>query len=409
MVDISNIKNVTVIGAGLMGGYIAELALLAGFEKVTLNDVENESIEKCVDRIENGAYEKKEGLRAIETAGKIKEGLTTDILLRRLVKEVDLVKAVHNADFVFEAVPEVMKIKQGVFQNLGKVAPEHTILASNTSTLSLTKIGEFSGRPEQVVGMHFFVPLFGNRLIELIKGEHTSNEVMDTCAALGEKLPCPYFNDRMFIVRIEKESPGFIMNRTYGAFSIYFNWLADQALEKGTTWEELEADVSITGDEMGIIALFDYSGLDIICDSLTYLHEALTPDIEASKLLVGLVKSGNLGAKTGEGFLKWTNGKIPKIDRTKRPGLVKIEELIDTLMAIMLNEGCRLLEEGVISGYSVFSKVMMAMKWPSAFSMARRNYKKWSLLLEELAEKTGKDYLKPCNLLKSGDFLNMKK
>ncbi|NVM55203.1 MAG: hypothetical protein HWN66_15970, partial [Candidatus Helarchaeota archaeon] len=96
MVDISNIKNIAVIGAGLMGGYIAQLALLAGFEKVTLNDVKMELIEKCVDRIENGAYEKKEGLRAIESAGKLGEGITTDILLGRLGKEVDLAKAVED-------------------------------------------------------------------------------------------------------------------------------------------------------------------------------------------------------------------------------------------------------------------------------------------------------------------------
>ncbi|NVM56029.1 MAG: hypothetical protein HWN66_20190 [Candidatus Helarchaeota archaeon] len=130
-----------------------------------------------------------------------------------------------------------------------------------------------------------------------------------------------------------------------------------------------------------------------------------------------MVEAGNLGAKTGKGFLKWTSGKIPKMDTTEnvglatieQTGLVRMEELIDILMAIMLNEGCRLLEEGVISGYRVFSKVMMAMNLPSPFSMARRNYEKWSILLDKIAEKIGKPYLKPCNLMKSGDFLQMKK
>ena len=190
---------------------------------------------------------------------------------------------------------------------------------------------------------------------------------------------------------------------------IYFNWLGEQARETGITWEQLEADTAIAGDEMGFIALLDYSGLDVICDSLQYLHEALTPDIEAPEYLVDLVKSGNLGAKTGKGLLEWTNGKIPKIDRTKKSGMVGIEQMIDSLMAIMLNEGCRLIEEGVISGYSVFNKVVMAMKWPSPFSMAKRNYQKWSILLDELAEKTGKKYLKPCNLMKSGEFLKRRK
>ncbi|MHA1129633.1 MAG: 3-hydroxyacyl-CoA dehydrogenase family protein [Candidatus Helarchaeota archaeon] len=417
MADISNVKNIAVIGAGLMGGYIAQLALLAGFEKVTISDIKMEAIEKCVGRIENGAYENKEGLRSIESAGKLGEGVTADLLLGRLKKEVDLAKAVEDADFVFEAVPEIMKIKQEVFRKLGEYAPAHAILASNSSTLSITKIGEYSGRPEQVVGMHFFIPLFGNRLIELIRGKETSDEVLEICTAIGEKFPCPYYKNKMYIARLEKETPGFIMNRTFCVLGIYLSWLTEQALEKGITMEELEADVAMTGDQMGWIALLDYSGLDIIVDSLSYMHEALSPDIEASQFILDLVEAGNLGAKTGQGFLKWTSGEIPKMATTQRvgmakveqAGLVKMEQLIDIVMAIMCNEGCRMLEEGVISGYRVFSKVVMAMNLPSPFSMARRNYEKWVILLDKLADKIGKPYLKPCNLMKSGDFLQMKK
>ncbi|MHA1143814.1 MAG: 3-hydroxyacyl-CoA dehydrogenase family protein [Candidatus Helarchaeota archaeon] len=416
MVDISNIKNFTVIGAGLMGGYIAQLALLAGFEKVTINDIQIESIKKCVSRIVNGAYDEKEGLKAIESAGKLESGLTTDILLKRLKIEMDLAQAVKDADFVIEAVPEDLKLKQEIFKKLGNLAPPHAILASNSSTISITKIGKHSGRPEKVVGMHFFVPLLRNRLVEVIRGKYTSDEVMDTCVTIAEKFPCPYFKEKMYVARIEKESPGFIMNRILSVLSIYLSWLIEQALEKGITFEQLDAYVSIIGNEMGWIALLDYSGLDIIYDGLNYLHEALTPDIEASKFIVERVKSGNLGAKTGKGFLEWTNGKIPKTDKIKKTdlisieqtGLISIEQLIDALMAIMLNEGCRLLEERVISGYRVFNKVMSAMKLPSAFKMAKRNYEKWIVLLEELAEKTGKNYLKPCKLMKSGEFFNMK-
>ncbi|NVM56030.1 MAG: 3-hydroxyacyl-CoA dehydrogenase family protein, partial [Candidatus Helarchaeota archaeon] len=283
-------------------GYIAQLALLAGFDKVTINDVKMEPIEKCVGRIENGAYEKKEGLRALESAGKLGDGITADILLGRLEKEIDLAKAVEDADFVFEAVPEIMKIKQEVFRKLGEYAPAHAILASNSSTLSITKIGAHSGRSEQVIGMHFFIPLFGNRLIELIRGKQTSDEVMDTCIAIGEKFPCPYYKNEMYIARIEKESPGFIMNRTFGVLGIYLSWLTEQALEKGIMWEELEAGVAFTGDQMGWIALLDYSGLDIICDSLNYLHEALTPDIEAKRFLLIWLKREILEPKLEKVF-----------------------------------------------------------------------------------------------------------
>ncbi|MFX1451774.1 MAG: 3-hydroxyacyl-CoA dehydrogenase family protein [Promethearchaeota archaeon] len=405
MVDIENIKNVTVVGAGLMGAGIAQLALIAGFKKVVLNDIKMEFIERGVKQIEYGAYEKRQGLRALESRGKLGEGITTEALLGRLVKEVDLAKAVEDADFVVEAVPEVMKIKQEVFKKLGKYTPLHAILATNTSTMSITKIGRFSGRPKQVIGMHFNTPLLGNRLIEVIRGQYTSDEVMDACVAFGEKFPCPYFKSKMYVARIEKERPGFIVNRLFCANAIYFNWIATKALEKGIPWEQLDADMAITGKEMGFFEILDYIGLDVICDGIKYLKETLTPDIEAKKFLIDMVKAGNLGAKTGKGFYEWPKGGRPKIDKSKKAGLIDLEYL----MAIQLNEGCRILEEGVVKGYNIINKTIMAIGMPSAFTMAKTNYQKWAKMLEDLAEKTGKNYLKPCALMKSGDFLNMRK
>ena len=416
MVNIDNIKNITIIGTGLMGGYIAQLALLAGLEKVTLNDIKKESIEKCLDRIENGAYDEKEGLRAIESARKMADGLTADLLLERLVIEMDLTKAVEDADFIFEVVPEILEIKQELFKKLGDLAPKHAIFASNSSTIDISKIAEYSGRPEQVLGIHLFIPLFGNRLVEVIKGKNTSDEVMNTCIALGEKFPCPYFKGKMYLARVEKAKPGFIMNRILSVLGIYLNWVNAKAIKKGISWEEIDSGVSISGGNMGWLGMLDYSGLDVIHDSLTYLHDALTLDIEVPEFIIESVKSGNLGAKTGKGYFSWPKGRLQKIDKTEQTGASTLEklgfgdvgEMIEDLMAIMANEGCRLLDEGVVSGYRVLNKVMAAMNLPSAFSMARRNYEKWIIRLERLAEKTGKNYLKPCNLLKSGDFLQMK-
>ena len=400
-----------------MGGYIAQLALLADFERITLHDIKKEAIEKCVDRIENGAYADKEGFRAIEAAGKMGDGLTTDILLRRLVIEMDLKKAVEDADLIFEVVPEILEIKQELFKKLGKLAPKHAIFASNSSTLDITKIAEYSGRLEQVIGIHFFVPLFGNRLVEVIKGKHTSDEVMDTCVAFGEKLPCPYFKEKMYVARVEKESPGFIMNRIFSVLGIYMNWIADKAFKKGISWGEIDSSASmLTGGNMGWVAILDYSGLDIIVDSLKYLHDTLTSDIEIPEYIEEMVKSGNLGAKTGKGFFAWPKCRLQKIDKTEITLAAILEKIdfgdagsfIGDLMAIGVNEGCRLLDEGVVSDYSVLNKVMAAMNLPAAFSIAKRNYEKWIIRLEQLVEKTGKNYLKPCNLLKSGEFLKMK-
>ncbi len=416
MVSIDDIKNISIIGTGLMGGYIAQLSLLAGFEKVTIYDIKKESIEKCVNRIEHGAYDDKEGFRAIEAAGKMAEGLTTDILLGRLVTETDLEKAVEDADLIFEVVPEIMEIKQEVFKNLGKLAPKHSIFASNSSSFDIGEISKYSGRLEQSVGIHFLIPLFDTRLVEFIKGKHTSDNIMETCIAFCEKLPCPYFKKKMYVARIEKERPGFISIRMFSVLGIYLNWFIEIANEKGITFEEIESAASIImGGDMGFFALLDYSGLDIILDSMNYMHDTLTSDIEAPEFVKSSVKAGNLGAKTGKGYFSWPNGRLQKIEKEVnlqdlliKAEISSAETLLDEVMAITANEGCRLLEEGVVSGYSVVNRALAARGLPSGFGMAKRKYKAWTILLEQLAEKTGKDYFKPCEMFSSGKFVEMR-
>ena len=169
MRDISNIKNFAVIGAGIQGHAIAQIALMAGFEKVFLNDLNMKTIEKGVSWIKNAP---ELGLRKLESNGFLSAGETTETILKRLIKEPDLKKAVEHADFVIEAVPEVMEIKKEVYKKLGEYTPRDTVIASNTSTMSPTKLGKASGKPENVIGMHFFSPI-RNELIEITKGEKT--------------------------------------------------------------------------------------------------------------------------------------------------------------------------------------------------------------------------------------------
>ncbi len=396
MFDISNIKTFTVIGAGTMGREIAQVALMAGFEKVILNDIEKDVMNRAEEYIING-------LKRLEAKNKLGEGVSTKMILAKLVKETDLIKAVSNADFVIEAVPEIMKIKQEVFEKLGKFSPEHTILASNTSTMSITKIGERSGKPEKVIGMHFFIPIVVLRLIELIKGEKTSQETMGISYAVGMKLPA--LKGKRFIVQIEKESPGFIVNRLTIGGNMYLNCVVDEAFEKGIPWEDVDADA---GDltQWGPLVKFDFLGLDVIYHCQKYFESVLTPDFNPGKVITNLVKEGNLGSKTGKGFYEWTADGKPKIKKGKKAGLFDLE----TYMAVQLNEGCRLLEEGIVSGYKIIDDAMLAgMDMPGPFSAGKRNYKKWAELLELLANKTGKEYFRPCTLMKSGGFIKMRK
>ena len=396
MVDISNIKTFAVVGAGTMGNEIAQVALMAGFEKVILNDLKMEIIESATNKIENN-------LRRLETKGLLGQGYTPEFLMKNLNKELDLIKAVADADFIVEAIPEKMELKQEVFKQLGKYSPEHAILATNTSTMSITKIASNSGRPDKVVGMHFFTPIVVLRLIEIIKGEKTSEETMDIAMAVGKKFPA--LKGKRFLARIEKESPGFIVNRLNIASCIYIDWLIDYAMEKGIPLENIDADTASL-QQLGPCAKFDYLGLDIIYNSLKYFEKALSPDFAPGKVLTELINENNLGRKTGRGFCEWTEDGQLKTISTEKANLFNM----DLFMAFQLNEGCRLLEEGIVSGYKTIDDTILAgMDMPGPFGSGKKNYKKWSKLLEDFVKLTGKEYFKPCKLMKSGGFLRMRK
>lgn len=409
MTDIGNIKNITIVGTGFMGYGIAHVAVLAGFDKVILNDINNDSLENAVKQIEIG-------LKTCEELEKLPEGTTTKSLMKILIKELDLKKAVENTDFIIEAIPERLDLKLDIYKKLGKFAPKNTIIASNTSFMDISKLGEASGRPDRVVGMHFIPPIIASKLIEVTKGNKTSNETFEKCAAIGEKLPCSS-GDR-FIAQIEKWSPGFILNRLLCSVGLYFSFVAEQALEKGIPWEQLDADTALDEDSMGLCETWDYIGLDVAYDSMNYLKDNLSPDFTTSRVFLERVERGELGAKTGKGFYEWPKGERyffewmkefrPKTDRSIKAGLLDLE----TIIAIEINEGCKLLEEGVISGYKTVDDVMhigSREQWPGPFMTGKRMYENLCVKLEELANASGKDYFRPCNLMKSGEFLKMRK
>jgi enoyl-CoA hydratase/3-hydroxyacyl-CoA dehydrogenase len=295
-----------------------------------------------------------------------------------------------------------MELKQDLFKELGQHAPEHAVLATNTSTMSISKIAEASSRPEQVIGMHFFTPIPLLRLIELIKGEKTSQEAFNLGVAIGQKLPA--LKGKRYIAKIEKESPGFIVNRLTIATSLLFNWILDMATDKGIPYEKIDNDF-VSSPELGPLAKWDYFGLDVGCDVMNYFVKEISPEFAPGKTLTNLVKAGNLGRKTGKGIYEWFEGN-PKISSHEKAGLFSPEHYY----AIQLNEGCRLLEEKIVSGYKVIDDTMLAgMDMPGPFGAGKKNYEKWSQMLEDLSEFTGITYFRPCNLMKSGNFLKMRK
>lgn len=394
MVNIDKINTIAVIGAGTMGHEIAQVALMGGFN-VVLNDLNNDILVKAAYKIESG-------LKRLETKGRLREGFTASKLMKNLIQEENLEGAVSKADFIFEAIPEIMNLKQQLFEKLGKYAPKKAILATNTSTMNITEIAKLSGRSDKVIGCHFFTPIVVLRLIELIKGKETSDETVELALNICHKFPA--LKGRRFLPILEKESPGFIVNRLIIGTSAYLNWLLDFAMEKGIPLEQIDAD---TRDlmEIGPFAKWDYLGLDVIYNALNYFKNVLSDDFTPGKILTKLVNNNELGRKTGKGLFKWIEGK-PLINKEKSAGLFDLE----LFMAIQLNEGCKLLEERIVSGYKIIDDAMLAgMDLPGPFSAGKRNYKNWTYLLDHFVEKSGLTYLKPCELMKSGKFIQMRK
>jgi enoyl-CoA hydratase/3-hydroxyacyl-CoA dehydrogenase len=424
MTELSDVQKIAVVGSGIMGTGICSACLLGGYE-VVLSDIDSTALKNSRDSIALviKALETEDGFRAYVSSnpflghfssvdftelkanrkkvGVIAEGCTADEITGHLVCEVDLQKAVSDVDFVIEAVSEKLDLKQEVFRQLSEFTPSHTVCASNTSTLPVSKIGKLSKRPENVIGMHFhgFTQTF-NRLVEIMGGEKTARKSLETGEAVGQSLPS--VGGERLVVVLDKEAEGFIANRIAAPASIYSTWIMDKAKEQGITFEQLHA----AGRDMRGI---DYVGLDTALNGSISYHENLSSDFSPSKTLVELVKQGKLGRKTGQGMYEWdeSGNAIIKEIKVEERTLNFLKEYADPelWLATRLNEACRLLEMGVVKGCGVITEVeRIGESHEGIFVLGSDKYKEWAEKLEAVAEKIGKPYLKPCEMMRSGRF-----
>ncbi len=392
------IKNILVLGTGLMGNGIGQVCLMAGYN-VTLVDIAEDALTKAWDDIAGG-------LKKLEAKGKLGEGITADAVMGRCKKSTDLASAVKDIDMVIEAVVENMNVKKQVSKTTMDNGPAHIIFASNTSTMSIEDIGKDCGKPAQVCGIHFFNPVMLMAAIEVIKSANTSDETFDSAIAVAKKLPV--LRGKRYIASVLKDRPGFIVNRLNAPSNIYLNYVFDKAAEKGIPWGQIDADGGSLMP-MGPCELSDYVGLDTLHHVMEYNEKMLSPEFKPGKVLSEMVAKGTLGRKTGQGFYNWkenlTDKKRPTIDKSQKAGMFDLE----LTMAIMLNEGCRILEEGVAKGFSVIDKANMAgMNVPGPFGAGKKQYEKWIGLLDKFVEESGIQYFKPCELMKSGGFVKMR-
>jgi 3-hydroxyacyl-CoA dehydrogenase len=271
-----------VVGAGTMGGEIAYTIANAEIP-VVLKDVKEEFVEQ--------GLEKARSLwQARVDEGKLDAGELQRKLL--LVAGSTSYDGFGDADFVIEAVPERMEIKQAVFSELDAVTPGHAILASNTSSLSITEMGEVTSRPDQVVGFHFFYPASVMRLIEVIEGEDTSPETAQAAAAFAQRI-------RKMPIRCA-EAPGFVVNRILNS-SVSELWRYQE--ETGIDPQELDRVVAESkAAPLGPFFLTDLLGLDTVLHVAEHLRDSYGERFYVHRRMQELVAAGDLGAKTGKGF-----------------------------------------------------------------------------------------------------------
>jgi 3-hydroxyacyl-CoA dehydrogenase len=279
-----------VVGAGTMGGEIAQVIASAGIP-VVLKDVKQEFVDQGLTKAREVTQGQLSGLVAKEKITQEDADRQLEEILGRIAGTLEY-DDFGDVDFVVEAVPERMEIKQAVFAEVDAVTPGHAILASNTSSLSVTEMGEATTRPDKVCGFHFFWPASMMRLIEVIEGEETSEETIQAAANFAQAI-------RKTAVRCG-EVPGFVVNRILiSSASEIWRAVDEDDLDPHEVDKVIKESGAIP---MGPFFLADLSGLDIALHTAEHLHDSYGDRFYVMNKMKELVEAGNLGQKTGKGF-----------------------------------------------------------------------------------------------------------
>lgn len=286
---MTEIRKIAVLGAGLMGHGIAQVASQIGKYEVNLRDVEQRFVDSGINMI-------KDSLQRFVKKGQMSEA-DMKAVMARIHPMLDLREAVSNVDLIIEAIPENLELKKATFREVDAYAPTHALIVSNTSSVSITEMASSTKRPEKVCGMHFFNPPQLMKLIEVIRGAKTSDETVNTVLEVAHKM------DKETVL-VKKDYPGFIVNRILlpalnEAVALYWEEVADRddidkAIKLGLNWP------------MGPLMLLDYIGLDTMLAISDVLTKELDPKFHATTGLKQMVRAQLLGRKTGKGFYDWT-------------------------------------------------------------------------------------------------------
>ncbi|MHA2281988.1 MAG: 3-hydroxyacyl-CoA dehydrogenase NAD-binding domain-containing protein [Candidatus Hodarchaeales archaeon] len=379
---IEDIKHVAVLGAGNMGHGIAEVALLNEFT-VSLYDITEEIVERGKNLIDWS-------LGKFASKGKISDDDYSKYMTN-LSSVVDLEEAVKNADLVIEAAPEIFELKKKIFTDLDKFTPNHAILASNTSNMSLTKLGEVTRRPEKVVGMHYFLPPVMMPIIEIIRGEKTSEDTLKIMVDYAKKAGKEYI--------FSNDSPGFVINRIMSPGLLLLELMLDR---KEYQPEQLDTAAMNLGMQRGPFELLDYLGLDVVYHSMKYIAEHLSKDYTPPLWMENLIQENKLGKKTNEGIYKWPETGRPEID-TSNPADFDVMNL----SRIQINEAAKVLEEGIGTAKDIDLGVKLGFNNPwGPFEIAEgTDLEELTTILDGLADKYDKEVFRAHKWIRDGTLM----
>jgi len=375
---LESLKKAAIVGSGSMGHGIAELLAMTGYQVIMI-DINDELLRNAKEKIKWSLdkFVEKKRIRSEDA----------DATLARISATTSYEEACRDIDLAIEAVPERIDLKKRVFSTLDANSPPNAILASNTSTLSITEMAGATKRADKVAGMHFFNPPIMMALVEVIKGDNTNQDTLNTLTELAKKL------GKTPII-VKKDVRGFIVNRVLLAVCMEAFW----AYKRGeATKEEIDASVKYTGGfPMGWFELADFSGLDIDYEVVEVLYSTYGERFKPPEgVIEPLIKEKKLGQKTGAGFYDWSKGR-PRI-----PFNLLDTYDVERSWAVGVNEAAWLIQDEAATPQDIDTGMKLGTYWPSGPCEYGDRTGLDSILnkLNELHKRYGMELYKPCPLL----------
>jgi len=370
---VKKIKNVAVLGAGAMGAQIGALAAEAGYS-VKIRDIEEKFLERGRQTI-NDMYDRR------ISRGRLTEEARKEYL-GRIKFVVDLKEAVKDADFIIEAIPEIMDLKKSVLKEVTSLCPDDTVFATNTSSLSIAEMSAAAKHPELVVGAHYFNPPSRMTLLEVIEGDRTSKDAIKTVAEVAKKMGRD-------VVHV-KDVPGFIANRIFCNMSNESDW----ALAQGEAKSAFEVDSAIKyklGLPMGMLELQDTLGggsIETQFHVMEYFAETMGKSYGPAPILTKLFKEKAGGKKTGKGYYDWSGGKTNEIPMNAGVDFDPVR-----VLAGAVNEAAKLIEMGATTREEIDTAVLLGLNYPRGILRMADSFGLDKIVNEmnRLYEKSGKE------------------